>query len=417
MKKMKKIIKLAMLSLCVCLAAALASCDFFDTDEPPEDEAHVHTVIHWEIAEEAGCEKDGRRFGTCIDCLNEVREDIPAYGHRYLVEACARCGGMLSNSEFEFELIPDGSGYVFSGIGSFDGTHLVIPETYNGLPVVMIDQMALGSQNHIESVVIPSSVKDIGFGAFSYCRSLKSVNLPEGLKNIASETFKECTSLESIVIPDSVEIIGSYAFWGCSSLREIEIPGKCNSIHTYAFEDCENLSRVILNEGVAVIWDSAFAGTAVENIDFPSTTSIIGKNAFRGTHLKSLRLTGNIMVNEYAFADCESLETLVYGITNHYNEGYIFYSCDSLREVTFGEWVYSVPQYMLSDCKSLETVMIPSRLTTLGKYCFNGCESLLRIEYEGSVAMWNGITENVGWNLATGSYTVYCNDGEINKLR
>ncbi len=414
---MKKIIKFLILALCVCLIFALTSCDFFNTEDPPEGDEHTHTVVHWEIAEEADCEKDGRRFGTCIDCLNEVREDIPAYGHRYVVEVCARCGDSLSQSGFEFELDPDGLSYTFMGIGSFSGDHLVIPETYNGLPVVGVGTMALSSHDHIESVEIPSSVQYIGSGAFAYCRSLKSVTLPEGLKNIASETFKECTSLESIVIPESVEIIGSSAFFGCIHLREIEIPGKCNSIHISAFENCENLSRVVLNEGIGVIWDSAFAGTGVESIDFPRTLSIIGRNAFRGSQLKSLRLAGNIMVNEYAFADCESLETLVYGITNHYDEGYIFYSCNSLREVTFGEWVYSVPQYMLSDCKSLETVVIPSRLASFGKYCFKGCESLLRIEYEGSVAMWNGITENVGWNLATGSYTVYCNDGEINKLR
>jgi hypothetical protein len=61
-------------------------------------------------------------------------------------------------------------------------------------------------------------VESIDYGAFCDCTSLESINIPSSLKNIGEEAFANCTSLSSIVIPDSVTSIGKNAFYNCTSL-------------------------------------------------------------------------------------------------------------------------------------------------------------------------------------------------------
>ena len=85
---------------------------------------------------------------------------------------------------------------------------LVIPSTYNGLPVTAI-----------------------GDGAFRDCTSLISITIPDSVTQIGAYAFDTCSSLTSITIPDSVTSIGQYAFRGCSGLNKINLPYRFYSIN------------------------------------------------------------------------------------------------------------------------------------------------------------------------------------------
>ena len=60
-------------------------------------------------------------------------------------------------------------------------TDTVIPESYNGLPVVLIDDLAFQYCSSLVSVEIPASIESIGKYAFSHCFNLASVTLSEGI--------------------------------------------------------------------------------------------------------------------------------------------------------------------------------------------------------------------------------------------
>ena len=73
----------------------------------------------------------------------------------------------------------------------------------------------------ITSITIPSSVKEIGNGAFSSCYDLSQVALNEGLEKIGDSAFND-TKITSITIPSSVKEIGNNAFAGFySRLKKI----------------------------------------------------------------------------------------------------------------------------------------------------------------------------------------------------
>jgi len=77
----------------------------------------------------------------------------------------------------KFDLTPDKKGYIVSK-GTLHPTsdaNVVIPATYNNLPVMAIANSAFNDLPLIRSVTIPVSVIEIGLVAFSGCASLNSV--------------------------------------------------------------------------------------------------------------------------------------------------------------------------------------------------------------------------------------------------
>jgi hypothetical protein len=74
----------------------------------------------------------------------------------------------------------------------------------------------------IETVTLPSSLKEIGCEAFRWCKNLKEITLPEGLEIIGIGCFRD-TKIKEITIPKSVKSIGNYAF---SGYKEDENPNR-----------------------------------------------------------------------------------------------------------------------------------------------------------------------------------------------
>lgn len=91
-----------------------------------------------------------------------------------------------------------------------------------GDEVEKIPEFLCHGQNII-SIVIPSSVTNIGSGAFASCMNLKSVEIMGQIKSIQYYTFAKCSNLETMIIPEGVTSIGERAFLDCW-LRSLSIP-------------------------------------------------------------------------------------------------------------------------------------------------------------------------------------------------
>lgn len=72
---------------------------------------------------------------------------------------------------------------------------------------------------------------------FDDCSSLQEINFPSYIKSIGKEAFCK-SSLTSVSIPSSVTEIGYYAFSGCRSLTSVNIPSSVTEIGNGAFGDC-----------------------------------------------------------------------------------------------------------------------------------------------------------------------------------
>lgn len=134
----------------------------------------------------------------------------------------------------EYSESNDGSYCYVAGIGSCTDTKIVIPESYNGMPVRGIDNEA-----------------------FKDCAELKSVTFPEGLVSIGNYAFSGCKKLTAIVIPESVDGIGVEAFYGCTSLKSVTIGKGCNEFVGGNFYDCRRLKDIYYS-GTMEEWKAIF---------------------------------------------------------------------------------------------------------------------------------------------------------------
>ncbi|SFI45150.1 Listeria/Bacterioides repeat-containing protein [Treponema bryantii] len=201
----------------------------------------------------------------------------------------------------------------------------------------------------ITSLVIPSSVRSIGYGAFGGCKGLTDVQISEGVKSIEHNAFYACTSLESVTLPSSLLTMGDQMFWECHNLKEITvsasnpnyssidgilfdkknktilcypatktdtsytIPSFVKQIDGQAFCGCKYLTKMIIPEGITNIEYEAFRDcTGLTTVELPATLKRIWHSTFRG---------------------CSALSSVTFKDTNNWYISYSSYSYTSEQEI------------------------------------------------------------------------------------
>lgn len=114
-------------------------------------------------------------------------------------------------------------------------------------------------------------------------RYIKTVSIPEGYDRIANGAFSNENAqsvLENVNLPNGLTLIGKNAFQNCSYIKSIE-----------------------LNEGLENIGESAFSGTTLESVKFPSSLKIINDCAFANCHIYNLKFNAGLKyIGNSAFA-------------------------------------------------------------------------------------------------------------------
>ena len=166
--------------------------------------------------------------------------------------------------------------YEVVGMGTCKDSHLVIPDTYNGLPVVSIGYEAFRFNHDLTSVIVGKNVETIGKFAFDSCENITNVVLPHGLKCIDEFAFECCSNLQAIVIPDSVTVVDRYAFSMCYSMKSVKLPNGLMEVSYYCFGGCAALENVVIPDGVELISIGAFAHCEeLKSVTIPSSVKTI----------------------------------------------------------------------------------------------------------------------------------------------
>lgn len=183
-----------------------------------------------------------------------------------------------SNNDFKYSVYTNG--VQIDGVNKNNLSSVVIPSEIDGVAVIGISEDAFCDNNDITEIVIPETVKYIGYSAFRRCKNLESVTLCDGLEYVASYAFDSCKSIKTITFPNTIKYIGIYAcalsgvenisipspmnyvpdgmYYG-SCIKDFDLPEQVVYICSLAFSKCEGLEEITIPGSVMIIWNTAFA--------------------------------------------------------------------------------------------------------------------------------------------------------------
>lgn len=339
-----------------------------------------------------------------------------------------------SVNDLTFELNKDGKSYSVTDCDRTAEGEIVIPDTYNGLPITIIGYDAFLNCEKITSVKIPYGVTYISYGAFYNCLNLISVIFPNSITGIGDSAFYNCDSLVSIDIPDSVETIGYGAFMSCENLASVTLGNGIISIGYYAFEntayyndennwkngvlyvgnylltaDISICGRYNIIDGTKCIGDKAFYNcTELTTIEIPNSVISIGESSFK--ECKSL---DNVFISDLSswcnisfqdiysnplyladnlFVSGELTKTIEIPKDVTHIPAYAFHSCKSLISIIIPDTVKNIGGSAFWGCTNLKSVIIGKGITNIYDYAFYFCENLSYVFYNGNSKEWLAIT-------------------------
>ena len=281
-----------------------------------------------------------------------------------------------------FEKIYNKEEYAVAGIGKCKDKDIVIPESYQDMPVTTIKYNAFYQCRKITNVVIPSSVHTIDFFAFSDCSSLKEVVIPKSVTAINKRAFRSCTSLTKITIPESISVISDGLFDSCFCLEEVILPNSVTEIGSYAFQNCYSLKSITLPNGLEQISANAFSNCKnIKEITVPDSVTVMGFGIFYNcVNLEKITIpfVGNDFNSIY-----EGYFGKLFGKTANY-DNYNFVPKTLKEVIVTGGNVIS--DYAFYDCSSIKKIVLPNTIQLIGKNVFAKCNSLesLTIPFVGS---------------------------------
>ena len=240
----------------------------------------------------------------------------------------------------------------------------------------------------LKSIILPTSIKTIQYGAFKECTALQKIEIPYGVSAIEAELFRDCHALSQVVLPETIQGISNYAFTGCNSLASITLPESLTTIYSYAFFDCKGIKSITIPEKVTTIPYACFSGCSnLTRVVIKGDVNLIGEYGFRGcTNLVEIKLPAGIeYIEEQAFAGCASLKTIDIPIHCLIGRG-AFMGCSGLQAIKIPEAESIIRDDAFRGCSSLSTVTIPESITKIGNYAFSGCSSLKSIIVPESVS-------------------------------
>lgn len=183
--------------------------------------------------------------------------------HRFTDEVCQQCGVTYAPSEglaYILSEVSEGqSAYFVNGMGDCKDTQLIIPATYEGLPVLGISPRAFIEVKTLTYVHLPEGATTIGEWAFQGCSKLRRVEIPSSVQHIGREAFDDCLRLTEAVIPEGITSLNEGTFQNCVNLTAITLPGTLTEIHSSALSGCRSLAEITIPTGVQMIDSQAFA--------------------------------------------------------------------------------------------------------------------------------------------------------------
>ena len=118
------------------------------------------------------------------------------------------------------------------------------------------------------------------------------------------------------------------------------------------------------------------------------------KSAFEGSGVETVSLPeGLTAISDACFYGCDKLKHVELPETLETIGSIAFHYCTALEELTLPDSVRRIRSDAFSKCSSLRYISLPEGLQELDKTALQDCDQLEQVEFRGSQAQWQALTE------------------------
>lgn len=349
----------------------------------------------------------------------------------------------MKKIQFSFQINNDrdygtpGESYVITDIVDKKVTDLVIPEFYEGKPVVRFRIYEDNIYPHIKTITSPHSDLNLNFSPASF-PNLESIKVekfigpsnghftedgilyygipgnrmvgliayPAAKKDkkivladhtyLTEDCFRGAKFLEAIILPRCLHTIPSGAFYDVKKLKEIDVPKDVSEIGGYAFAHCHALKRVTFHAeesymGLTVMGDGVFYDCKnLKKITIPYTVKMFGKNMFSGCSSLT-RVDGK-------FSGYQTIGGVLHALTIFRDLLHLYYypSARKSKNDTYQvkgsiEYIHAGAFY---EVRYLKKVILPKGIREIERGAFSSSSSIKEVIYLGSEEEWNAIKKD-----------------------
>lgn len=272
-----------------------------------------------------------------------------------------------------------------TGVRTLDMSALKIVELHSSTPV-------MDGRTYFPADEIPE---------YAFFKSdATAIILPAGVTRIGDGAFAH-SAITSITLPNGVIAVGPYSFYGCPALGEVKLPSTLTVLGIGSFGNCPQLTSMdFAPTRVRVLPERVLAGcTSLSDLTLGSSVVTIGTEAFEGTAVTELNLSGVQTLSDFALAGMERLKSVK--LKNGANIGKGLLMDDTALEKVEG-YPDNLPTLFAANCRLLnpsdvldsasvagdyafanvgtDTLVLGSNITSVGKRTFSGVNNLQFID-------------------------------------
>ena len=318
---------------------------------------------------------------------------VPEGTKSIAAEAFAGCSALTSVT------IP--SSVTEIGEGAFTGVELerlVAPFLPNGMSTAkltevtlttaatVISEEAFAGNTVLQSIVLPAGVTSIGARAFAGCSALERATIPSSVTEIGAGAFRECTGLTEVVFAEGLTKIGDEAFWGCSAVEEMVLPASVTKLGDRVFTGCNRVLVAEGNRNYKSVDGVLFSANNEWLLHFPVYQGGEYATPVNVHFIGEEAFMGNTALNFVYLADITTLDPRA------------FKDCSGLIYCFATEGLLTIQANAFENATSLRAFTVPASVSRLEVGAFKNCTSLSLVAFRGTVPRRTG-TVFSGMNL------------------
>lgn len=232
---------------------------------------------------------------------------------------------------------------------------------------------------------------------FYGCYRLESVTLPSTLKNGSTHMFSSCGSLAYVYLNEGSTTLsvnedntafmnydGSTVYWSCTHITDTS---DITEIPDNAYKGNASLRRYVIADTIVRIGKSAFESSGLAGVvTIPSSVTEIGQSAFYSVGVKEFIINASVetipvsFAAAYAFSNARLLRKVTFNTNTIKTIGGNAFSNQSLLEgIEIPEGVEVIDYSAFNGCYGMTYLTLPSTLKTIGSSTFRGCSSLTEV--------------------------------------